>query len=143
MSLRTKTLGLLCAACAAGYGYLDQRSEKVLSEVRPTIREVSYCAAKRLHDDKSNISFMAYHGHRTDAEHATMLAKGVSWIKRSKHQDGKAVDVMAKVNGVGTWDHAPYYTIADAFYACGDELKIRIIWGCTWKQKDCVHFEEK
>lgn len=31
---------------------------------------------------------------RTDAEQADAIARGVSWVKRSKHQDGLAMDVV-------------------------------------------------
>jgi peptidoglycan L-alanyl-D-glutamate endopeptidase CwlK len=115
----------------------DARSEKILKPVDKNLVEVAWCA-------RQEVPFIVYHGHRTDAEQATMLAKGVSWVRRSKHQDGLAIDVMAlDERGKETWAHSYYHKIADAFYKCSEKLGVPITWGCEWRVKDCVHFEVK
>lgn len=131
-----KTGGAVAAAAIAGSVLVwDARSEKILKPVNPQLVEVAWCA-------RQSIPFIVYHGHRTDAEQATMLAKGVSWIRRSKHQDGLAIDVMAlDAAGNGTWEHSYYYKISDAFYNCSVKLSIPIEWGGAWKAKDMVHFQ--
>lgn len=141
MSFRTKAIGIVCAGCVAASGFiLSERSEKTIAPLRPTMQAVIRCAI-----DRTPVYFIAYHGHRTDAEQQSMLAKGVSWVRRSKHQDGMAVDLMAvdPETGKGTWEAKFYYRIAPAFYACGEKLSIPITWGCEWRVKDCVHFEIK
>lgn len=141
MSFRTKAMaGVVAGSIAIGGGfYFGKRSLDTLAPTRPELQAVAHCAIRQ-----STVDFTVYHGHRTDEEHATMLAKGVSWVRRSKHQDGKAIDVMAlDKNGKGTWAAAPYYEIAKAFYYCGDKLGTPITWGGEWRVKDLVHFEEK
>lgn len=123
------------AVIAASVIVWDARSEKILKPVNPQLVEVAWCA-------RQSVPFIVYHGHRTDAEQATMLAKGVSWVRRSKHQDGLAIDVMALDSaGKGTWEPAYYQKIADAFYKCSEKLSVPIVWGCEWRVKDCVHFQ--
>lgn len=141
MSFRTKAIGVICAGCVAASGFvLSQRSETTIAPLRPTLQTVIRCAIK-----VTPVDFTAYHGFRTDHEHQTMLARGVSWIKRSKHQDGMAVDIMAidPATGKGTWEAKFYYRIAPAFYACGDFHGVPITWGGEWTKQDLVHFEEK
>lgn len=139
MSIRTKALGILCAGCIGVGGYvLDQRSLDVLKPVDAELVEVAYCASKR-------VPILVYHGMRTEAEQASFIAKGVSRIKRSKHQDGLAIDVMTKdSNGKWTWDVKYYPKVAKAFYACSKKLGVPIVWGGEWKTfRDMVHFERK
>ena len=125
-------------AVAVGGGYeFSKRSTDVLRNVGPEIRVVAECAIAR-----SEVDFTVYHGQRTDAEQRNMIARGVSWVNRSRHQDGKAIDVVAVVPN-DPWKPEHYYKISKAFYACGEELRIPIIWGGTWRVKDYVHFEVK
>lgn len=136
MRFGRKTTGTIAAAAIVGSVFVwDARSEKILKPVDKDLVSVAWCA-------RQQIPFIVYHGHRTDAEQASMLAKGVSWVRRSKHQDGLAIDVMAlDAAGKGTWEHSYYYKIADAFYNCSVNLSIPVTWGGTWKVKDMVHFQ--
>lgn len=138
MSIRTKSLGILCAGCVAVGGIvLDARTAKELKPIDAGLAEVAYCAYQKER-------FIVYHGHRTDAEQADFISRGVSWVRRSKHQDGLAIDVMAlDAKGKGTWELKYYTPIAKAFYECGRKHNVQIVWGCEWKVKDCVHFERK
>ena len=139
MSLRTRAIALVCAGCVAVGGYvLDARSIEVLKPVDAGLAEVAYCASK-------DVPIKVYHGMRTDAEQAGFIAKGVSLVRRSKHQDGLAIDVMTKyASGKWTWENKYYPKVAAAFYACSRKLGIPIIWGGEWKRfKDMVHFERK
>lgn len=135
---RALAAALTIVVAVSGYG-ISQRTVNTLTPVAPALQTVTVCA---LH--VSTVDFVAYHGFRTDAEHQTMLQRGVSWVRRSKHQDGKAVDVMAlDHNKKGTWVAKPYDEIAKAFYACGKALNTPITWGGEWRVKDRVHFELK
>lgn len=139
MKLPNKVIGVLCATCIAVSGYVfSKRSELNLAEVDPRLQAVSHCALTH-----SVVDFVVIDGGRTAAEHKTNVANGKSWIKRSKHQDGLAVDVAAFVNGRVTYEAAPYYKIADAYYACSNALGTPITWGGEWKAKDLMHFELK
>jgi len=116
----TGLAGVVGLAAVTGF-VLNSRSIDVLNKTGPEIRAVAYCAATK--DIKSKqgekITFVAYHGFRTDEEQRKFIERAVTWVNRSRHQDGDAIDVMAVVNGTGTWEHPPYYEHAQAFYSCG------------------------
>lgn len=72
-------------------------------------------------------------GMRTAAQHAQDLKKGTSHIKRSKHQDGLAFDVVQRHvgwTGAGArLDYQFWYDLGEAAHAVG--LK----WGGDWDIK--------
>ena len=137
MRIPNKVITVACAACVALSGYIfSQRSLDNLHEVKPELQRVAECALKH-----SSVDFVVVDGGRTEAEHKNNLANGRSWIKRSKHQDGKAIDVAAYVNGAVTYQTEPYYKIASSFKQCSKTLGTPIIWGGDWKVKDLMHFE--
>lgn len=81
---------------------------------------------------------------RTPEEHAANLASGRSWVKRSKHMDGLAIDVApyeVYTSAAGgdklLWDgsHPAWVRIG----AIGEALGLR--WGGRWKVRDLGHFE--
>lgn len=131
------TLGALCALCVAVSGYVfSTRSITNLNEVNPKLQAVATCALQH-----TPVDFVVIDGGRSDEEHKNNLAKGTSWIKRSKHQDGLAIDVAAYVKGKITYDPLPYYDIAHAFKFCSVQLNTPITWGGDWRVKDLMHFE--
>ena len=137
MSARTKALGALCAVCVGLSGYVfSERSDKNLAEVDPALKAVAECALTR-----TSVDFVVVDGGRTAEEHKNNVAAGRSWIKRSKHQDGKAIDIAAYKAGKITYDPTLYYPIAGAFYLCSDDLGTPIIWGGEWRVQDLMHFE--
>ncbi len=139
MSFRTRAIGIACAGCVAASGYVfSQRSIDNLAPVDPKLQAVAACALKI-----SPVDFVVYHGYRTEEQQRDMIARGVSWVNRSRHQDGMAIDVMAIVKGEGTWDQKYYTDLSRVFYACGRALNVPITWGGEWRVKDLVHFEVK
>lgn len=139
MSAKTKVLGAICAVCVAASGYVfSQRSLTNLNEVNPALQAVAECALKH-----SPVDFVVVDGGRTAEEHKNNVAAGRSWIKRSKHMDGLAIDIAAYVDGGITYNPAPYYQIAEAFYYCAESLSTPITWGGEWRVKDLMHYELK
>lgn len=139
MSTRTKALGVLCGVCVAVSGYVfSARSTSNLNEVRPALQAVASCSLQH-----SPVDFVVVDGGRTADEHKNNVAGGRSWIKRSKHQDGLAIDIAAYVDGKITYNPAPYYKIAEAFYYCSDALDTPITWGGEWRVQDLMHYELK
>ena len=129
----------LCAACVVASGYMfGVRSDGNLHEVNIKLQEVAQCALKH-----STVDFTVVDGGRTEAEHRNDVAAGRSWIKHSKHQDGLAIDIAALSHGKVTYNPAPYYKIAEAFYYCSNGLGIPIVWGGEWRVQDLMHFELK
>lgn len=137
MSLRTKALvaGVAITAGVSGYVF-SQRSLSNLDEVRPELRAVTQCAL-----DKSTVDFIVIDGWRSLEEHLVNVRNGRSWTTRSRHQDRAAIDFAAYADGKVTYDPAPYYAVAAAFYHCADRLDVPIVWGGEWKAKDLMHIE--
>lgn len=80
---------------------------------------------------------------RTLEEHERNLAAGRSWVKRSKHIDGLAIDLAPydtyQLHGPDKlrWDSEdPVWQKIGKF---GEELGFR--WGGRWQQRDMGHFE--
>ncbi len=62
---------------------------------------------------------------------------------KSKHQSGKAIDIMCfDENGKGTWEKKYYIAVANVFKQKAKELKINIRWGGDFTTIcDMPHFE--
>lgn len=137
MSMKVKALGAVCAACVVASGYVfSQRSILNLREVDQPLQIVAECSIRH-----TPVDFVVIDGGRTEAEHRINVANGKSWTTRSRHQDGKAIDVAAWVDKRITYAPEPYYQIAQAFYFCSDKHGVPIVWGGEWKAKDLMHFE--
>ena len=86
-------------------------------------------------------------GYRTIKEQQKMYERGVSRCdgvnNKSKHQLGKAIDIMVyDENGKGTWKKDYYIEVAKAFKQKAKELDINIRWGGDFKSiVDMPHFE--
>ena len=88
-------------------------------------------------------------GIRTEAEQRALYEKGRttagptvtdmdgSPLKRSKHQDGLAIDAcFLDQRAQPTWDlHYPW----EAYGECAKALGL--VWGGDWKRRDCPHVE--
>lgn len=137
MSFRKKALAGTLAVSIGVSGYMfSARSHYNLQEVDKDLQRVATCAL-----DKSLVDFVVVDGRRTAEEQLVNIANGKSWIKRSRHQDGKAIDIAALENGKVTYGPEPYYKISDAFYYCSDKLNIPIVWGGEWRVQDLMHIE--
>lgn len=113
------------------------RSEEHLKGVHPDLVRLLREAIK-----DTPIDFRIIDGIRTPAEQKELVKKGASKTLRSRHLTGKAVDVMALVNGKGRWETALYVTIGAHVKAVARRLKIDITWGGDWKGfPDLGHFE--
>lgn len=75
---------------------------------------------------------------RTEEEHRQNLARGVSWVSRSKHCDGDAIDLCPIILlGMKFW--APASPLWQKLGEIGEGIGLR--WGGRWKVKDMCHFE--
>jgi len=63
-----------------------------LDSLDPKFRPLAIELLARFTEQK--IIVLIVNTRRTDAEQADAIARGVSWVKRSKHQDGLAIDVV-------------------------------------------------
>jgi len=51
---------------------------------------------------------------------------------KSKHLDGLAVDLMAYINGRGSWELNLYDDLADAMKEGADFVGCKVRWGAAW-----------
>ena len=90
----------------------------------------------------TEIDFGVTEGIRTLDRQKELYKKGVSKTMKSKHLIGRAVDLVAYVDGKVTWDKQPYYAIALAMERAATELQVGIRWGGDFKSFfDGPHFE--
>ena len=84
----------------------------------------------------SKIDFGVICGLRTIEEQRELVAKGASKTMKSKHIDGKAVDLMAYIGSRSSWELNLYDDIADAMKIAADEHDVQIRWGAAWHIPD-------
>ena len=75
-------------------------------------------------------------GIRTMDEQRALFEKGASKTMRSKHLDGKAVDLMAYIGSRGSWELNLYDDIADAMKEAAAETGAVLRWGAAWHIND-------
>ena len=66
-------------------------------------------------------------------EQEALVAKGASKTMKSKHLEGKAVDLMAYIDGGrASWELNLYDEIADAMKEASKETEVDLRWGAAW-----------
>lgn len=84
-------------------------------------------------------------GLRSAEEQNLLFKEGASkadgYLKLSKHQLGRAVDVFAYVDGGASWKKEHLAMIACAVLQSASELGHKLKWGGLWKWEDMPHFE--
>ena len=132
---------------------LDERSEKRLEGVNPTLVSIVRRAAKRL-----PFSLFVVEGLRTRERQAELYAQGrtkpgkkVTWTLHSKHLEGKAVDLAPLIDSAIDWnDLSKFDQIAKAMQDAAKEVGVVVRWGADWDmdglprergESDSPHFE--
>ena len=115
---------------------LSQKSVMKMQGVDPKLVSVINRAIQL-----SEIDFSITCGLRTQAEQEELFKKKATQTLKSKHLDGKAVDVMAFKDGKGSWDLPLYVKIADAVKAAAKELGVQVRWGAAWSVPDISKWE--
>ena len=80
----------------------------------------------------TKVDFGVVEGLRTEAKQRELVDAGASQTMHSKHLTGKAVDLMAYINGRGSWELSLYDDIAHAMREAAIEQDVGIRWGATW-----------
>lgn len=108
----------------------SKRSLTKLALVQPKLKDVAVLALKY-----STVDFGITEGLRTKSRQRQLIADGKSKTMKSKHLEGRAVDVVAYINGdTITWEEKYYVKIAEAFQRASTELDIDLRWGGAWNQ---------
>jgi hypothetical protein len=90
----------------------------------------------------TKVDFGVTEGIRTLDRQRVLFNEGKSKTMKSKHLIGRAVDVVAYVNGKVSWDKEHYVTISKAFKQAAKELEVSIRWGGDFKSFfDGPHYE--
>lgn len=76
--------------------------------------------------------FGVIQGLRTLEQQKELVAKGASQTMKSKHLDGLAVDLMAYINGRGSWELNLYDDLADAMKEGANLVGVKVRWGAAW-----------
>lgn len=84
----------------------------------------------------TKIDFGVIYGLRTVEEQEKLFAAGKSQTMKSKHLEGRAVDLMAYVDGKGCWELNVYDDLCDAMKEAAKELGVAIKWGAAWSEGD-------
>ena len=80
----------------------------------------------------TEVDFRVNEGLRSKSHQNQLVASGASQTSNSRHLTGHAVDLLALINGVPSWDWNHYYKIAEAVRKAAEELKVKIEWGGCW-----------
>lgn len=117
--------------------HFSERSNSKLEGVDERLIRVATLALQL-----SPVDFGITEGVRTLERQKELVKAGASRTLRSKHLEGKAIDVVAYVGGKVAWDWPLYEKIAKAFRQAADELGVKITWGGSWATfKDGPHFQ--
>lgn len=84
----------------------------------------------------STVDFGITEGLRSIETQKKYVAAGKSQTMKSKHIDGKAVDLVAYVDGAVSWELNLYDNIADAMAKAAKELDVPLKWGAAWTVTD-------
>ena len=84
----------------------------------------------------TTVDFGVIQGIRTIEEQKILVETGASRTMKSKHIEGLAVDLMAYINGRGSWELNLYDNIADAMKKAALENEVAIRWGAAWHMPD-------
>jgi peptidoglycan L-alanyl-D-glutamate endopeptidase CwlK len=114
---------------------LSERSLSRLEPVKPELFDVVLEAITL-----TKVDFGVICGLRTEEEQRALVAKGASQTMKSKHLTGDAVDLMAYIDGRGTWELNVYDDIAEAMREAAKNQGVRIRWGAAWTVPDIAEW---
>jgi hypothetical protein len=110
---------------------LSQRSLDELKGVDPKL-----VAVVRRAIQLTTVDFGVTEGLRTLETQRKYVAAGKSRTMKSKHLEGRAVDLVAYVDGKVSWELNLYDNIADAMTKAAKELGVPLRWGAAWNVPD-------
>ena len=110
---------------------LSQRSLDRLEGVDERLVKFVYRAIEITDRD-----FGVIQGLGREEEQIALVEKGASKTMKSKHLEGLAVDLMAYIDGRGSWELNVYDNIAEAMQQAATEESVDIRWGAAWHISD-------
>jgi len=110
---------------------LSTRSREKLIGIDSKLKEVVSLAITY-----TKIDFGVIEGVRTENRQRALVESGASKTMKSKHLEGRAVDLMAYVDGRGCWELNVYDEVADAMKRAAIEVDVAVRWGAAWTVTD-------
>tara|TARA_B100000965_G_scaffold87442_1_gene70901 strand:- start:2244 stop:2714 length:471 start_codon:yes stop_codon:yes gene_type:complete len=119
---------------------LSQRSFQKLAGVDERLQEAVKIAIQH-----TKIDFGVICGMRSESEQRALYEKGASKTLKSRHLEGKAVDLMAYIqledgSSRASWEVKVYDEICDAMKIGATEVGVPIRWGSAWHIKNICDF---
>ena len=115
---------------------LSTKSQERLIGVEPELKEIVYEAIK-----VTKVDFGVIEGLRTEEKQKQLVESGASQTMKSKHLEGRAVDLMAYIGGRGSWELNVYDEIADAMKEAAVKVEVAVRWGAAWTVTDIREWE--
>lgn len=115
---------------------LSSRSEGRLEGINPKLIEVVKTAITL-----TKVDFGVTCGMRTVEEQEKLVASGASQTMKSKHLEGRAVDLVAYIGPNITWALNKYDELADAMAEAARKKGVAIKWGAAWSVGDIASYE--
>lgn len=109
-------------------GRLDGVDEKLVAVVKRAI-------------ELTKVDFGVTEGLRSVETQRSYVAAGKSQTMKSKHLDGRAVDLVAYIGSSVSWELNLYDDIANAMRVAAIELDVAIKWGAAWSVGDIRDFD--
>ena len=115
---------------------LSTKSQERLIGVEPELKEIVYEAIK-----VTKVDFGVIEGLRTEEKQKQLVESGASQTMKSKHLEGRAVDLMAYIGGRGSWELSVNDEIADAMKEAAIKVDVAVRWGAAWTVTDIREWE--
>jgi peptidoglycan L-alanyl-D-glutamate endopeptidase CwlK len=84
----------------------------------------------------TKVDFGVTYGLRTLEEQKRLVAEGRSQTMKSKHLEGRAVDLVAYFGSDISWELNVYDDICDAMAEAARKQGVAIKWGAAWSEGD-------
>ena len=110
---------------------LSKRSLDKLEGVDDRLVEVVLTAI-----NLTEVDFGVIEGVRSIARQKELVNSGASQTMKSKHIEGKAVDLMAYIGARASWELSLYDDIAEAMKESAKEHGLAVRWGGAWTVPD-------
>ena len=89
----------------------------------------------------TKIDFGVTEGLRSVERQQELVDAGASKTMKSKHLEGRAVDLMAYIGSRGSWELNLYDDIADAVKQAAIEEGVKVRWGAAWTVSNICDWE--
>ena len=89
----------------------------------------------------TKVDFGVIEGLRTIERQQELVDRGASKTMKSKHLEGKAVDLVAYIGPRVSWELNLYDDIADAMKQAAMELGVAVRWGGAWTTSNICEWQ--